>query len=286
MKNFKAEKLLTDIIYFILGAAVYSVAVNTFLYPSGISPGGFTGIATVINFLTTIPVGTLLFVLNAPILILGFIKIGGKFILKTAAIIIIFSVVLDLSAKILPVFKGDNTLSALFGGISMGFGLSLILLRGATTGGVDIIAKLINRKFRHLSVGKIIFISDFAVIILNSLIYKNVESALYSIVAIYVATRVMDLLICGADKGKIIYIITDKPDIICKKITDTVNRGVTKISVKGGYTSQPRTMIMCSVRINEVGPIIDIIKEYDEKAFSVITDATEILGNGFKMYDG
>lgn len=286
MKNFKIDKTATDILYFVSGAAVYSVAINTFLYPAGISPGGFTGIATVINKLTEIPVGMLTFVLNLPILVLGYIKIGGKFILKTGAVTIFFSTLLDITANVLPHFKGDTTLAALFGGISMGFSLSLILLRGATTGGIDIIAKLINRKRRRLSVGKIIFISDFFVIILNSLIYKNIEIGLYSIVTIYVATHIMDLLLCGTDRGKIIYIITDNPDIICKKITDTLSRGVTKISVTGGYTAKERTMIMCSVRIHEVSPVIDIIKEHDANAFSVVTDASEILGNGFKTYNG
>lgn len=205
-----ASKTIVDIIYFVVGAAAYSVAINMFLSPNGISPGGFTGVAAVVNHLTSIPTGTMLFIFNIPVLILGYLKMGGVFIIKTTFVTALTSFSIDISARILPPLKTDTILASLFGGILMGLGLSLILLRGATTGGVDIIAKLVNRKYRHLSVGKIILIADGAVIVLNALVYKNAENALYSVVAIYASTHLMDTLLYGADKGKIIYVVTYK----------------------------------------------------------------------------
>ena len=253
-----------------------------FLSSNGSSPGGFTGVATVGNFLTQIPTGIMLFAFNIPVLILGYVKMGGMFILKTSFVTALVSFTLDISARVLPPLKADGILASLFGGILMGLGLSLILLRGATTGGIDIIAKLINRKYRHLSVGKIILMADGFVIILTAIVYKNAEIALYSVVAIYAGTRVMDVLLYGADRGKIIYIVTSQPDLICREINNTIGRGVTRLSVVGGYTGESRTMLMCTVRVHEAAAAHDVIKEYDKRAFIVVSDAGEIIGEGFK----
>lgn len=279
----KVKKIIVDILYFFTGAIIYSVSVNMFLSPNGISPGGFTGVAAVINYITNIPTGAMLFAFNIPVLILGYIKMGGMFILKTSFVTVLVSLSLDVSAKLLPIIRADGILVSMFGGILMGIGLSLILLRGATTGGVDIIAKFINRKYRHLSVGKIILMADGVVILLNALVYKNAESALYSIVAMYMGTRLMDVLLYGADKGKIIYIITNSPDEICNEINHSVGRGVTKLSVTGAYTGETKIMLMCTVRIHEVAAIHDIVKQCDDHAFMVVSDAGEIIGEGFKM---
>lgn len=281
----KVKKIIVDILYFFTGAIIYSVSVNMFLSPNGISPGGFTGVAAVINHITNIPTGAMLFAFNIPVLILGYIKMGGMFILKTSFVTVLVSLSLDVSAKLLPIIRADGILVSMFGGILMGIGLSLILLRGATTGGVDIIAKFINRKYRHLSVGKIILMADGVVILLNALVYKNAESALYSIVAMYMGTRLMDVLLYGADKGKIIYIITNSPDEICNEINHSVGRGVTKLSVTGGYTGETKIMLMCTVRIHEVAAIHDIVKQCDDHAFMVVSDAGEIIGEGFKGYN-
>lgn len=277
-----ASKIIIDLLYFVVGAVLYAVAVNVFISPNGISPGGFTGIATVVNYLTNVPTGILLFVLNIPVLVMGYLKMGGVFILKTSFVTGLVSFVLDVSVRILPPLKTDGILASLFGGILMGLGLSLVLLRGATTGGMDIIAKLINKKRRHLSVGKIILMADGLVIILTAFVYKNAESALYSVVAIYAATRIMDILLYGADKGKIIYIVTNVPDLICREINHTVGRGVTRLSVVGGYTGENRTMLMCTVRDHEAAAVHDAIRQYDERAFIVVCDAGEIIGEGFR----
>lgn len=281
----RVKKTTVDILYFFAGAIIYSVSVNMFLSPNGISPGGFTGVAAVINHITNIPTGTMLFIFNIPILILGYIKMGGVFILKTSFVTVMVSLSLDISASLLPIVRADGILVSMFGGILMGIGLSLILLRGATTGGIDIIAKFVNRKYRHLSVGKIILMADGIVILLNALVYKNAESALYSIVAMYMGTRLMDVLLYGADKGKIIYIITNSPDEICNEINHSVGRGVTKLSVIGGYTGETKIMLMCTVRVHEVAAIHDLVKQYDDRAFMVVSDAGEIIGEGFKGYN-
>ena len=195
----------------------------------------------------------------------------------------LLSFALNITTSLLPTLKTDGILASMFGGILLGIGMSLILLRGATTGGIDIVAKFINQKYRHFSVGKIILVADGVVIALNAIVYRNVESALYSIIAMYMGTRLMDVLLYGADKGKIVYVITTNPDTICREINNSVSRGVTKIMVAGGYTGESRTMLMCVVRVHEVNTVHNAGKKHDGQAFVVVSDAGEIIGEGFKM---
>ncbi len=286
--NFMKKAFLsiaTDTAYFVIGTLIYSSAVTVFVSANEISPAGFTGIASILNYTIGIPTGLAVLLLNIPVIIIGYIKLGGIFILKTGAVTILLSVWLDISDVIFKPFKTDGILAALFGGILMGVGLSLVMLRGATTGGVDIIAKLVNRRMRHIGVGRIILIIDAVVIVLAAVVYKNIESALYSIVAVSVSSRVIDTLIYGADKGKIVYIITGEPDLIATDVAQLLHRGVTRLSVKGGYTGEERTMLMCAVRRHEVSQIYDIVREYDAKAFIVVGEAGEIIGEGFKMHN-
>ena len=164
----------------------------------------------------------------------------------------------------------------------MGLGISLIILRGATTGGIDIIAKIVTRKMRHLTVGRIILIFDAFVIALATVIYRNLESALYSIVSIYVTSVIMDMMLYGGDKGKILYIVSNFSNEICSDINNLVGRGVTLIPVKGGYTGADKTMLFCTVRRHQISEIYEIVDKYDKNAFITVSDAGEIIGEGFK----
>ena len=259
----------TDLLLFIAGGIIYSVAVLLFLSANEISPGGLTGIATVLNYLFMLPIGTMMFLLNIPILIIGFIKLGGIFILKTTVSTVIISIILDIVEAFLPAVTIDPILAAVFGGLLMGFGISIFMLRGATTGGVDIIAKLINLRFPHLTVGRLMLLFD-------------IESALYSVIALYASSRVIDMMLYGADKGKIIYIITEKSAEMSREIMSLVKRGITVIGVTGAYTGRRLNMLMCTVRRNEVSAVCRFVRENDRNAFIVIAEAGEILGEGFK----
>ena len=278
----KVKTFLFDLFFYILGSVIYSVGVIGFLSANEISPGGVTGIATVLNYLFSLPIGTMVFVINIPLLTLGFLKFGKGFILKTAIATFCSSLSLDIFEKLLPSLKVDLILASVFGGSLMGLGISIIMLRGSTTGGVDIVAKLINLRYPHLSVGRLMLITDAFVVTLAALIYKNVESALYSIVGLYASSKIMDLMLYGADKGKIVYIISPKTQDIVSQILTVVKRGVTIIDVKGGYMGEKRQMIMCTVRRNEVNAVYKNARKCDENAFIVVAEAGEIFGEGFK----
>ena len=282
MKRKQLFSFLVDLLFYIAGGMIYSVAVLLFLTENEISPGGLTGIATILNYLFSLPIGTVVFILNIPLLAAGFIKFGGIFIAKTAVATAVMSLTLDISGLFMPKMKIDPILAALFGGLLMGLGISLFMLRGATTGGTDIIAKLINRKFPHLTVGRLMVAADAAVVGLSALVYKNMESALYAVIAIYASSRVMDLILYGADRGKIIYVITDNAKELSDSIMSLINRGVTLLDVTGAYTGTKRQMLMCTVRRHEVAAVCRLATSCDKNAFIIVGEAGEVLGEGFK----
>lgn len=280
--RYRVTEIISDLLFFTAGGVIYAAAVLVFLSANKISPGGVTGIASVLNFLTGFPIGTAVFLLNVPLLLLGFFKLGGIFIVKTTIGTFIMSAALDIGGAVFPYFKLDIMLSAIFGGLLMGLGQSLFMLRGATTGGSDIVAVLINRKFPHMTVGRLILLADAAVVALSAAVYKNLESGLYSVVTLYAASKIIDIVIYGADRGKIVYAITGKPNKMSGEIMSLVGRGITVIDAKGAYTGAEKKMLMCTVRPNEVSAVCKIIRENDSEAFTVISDAGEVLGEGFK----
>lgn len=283
MKKDRIRNGILDLLAYAAGCAIYAVAVAMFITPNRISPGGVTGVATTMQFLWGAPVGLVVFLLNVPILILGFVKFGGRFIAKTAVATIILSISLDIAEWLVPPYETDGILAALFGGLLMGTGMSMVLLRGATTGGVDILAKYLNSKFRHLSVGRFILMMDGAVIAFAVLAYRNLESALYSVVTIYVSSMVIDQLLYGSDSGKLIFVITKEADTLSDAIFSQLGRGVTRMQVVGGYTRTERTMLLCAVRRHEAAKIHAIVRKLDPQAFLIVSDVGEIIGEGFKV---
>lgn len=274
--------LALDVLFWMAGALIYATAVTLFIEPNDISPGGFTGIATVLHRLIGISSGTILFFLNIPLIIVQYKKFGGGFIVKTAAATFFVSFFLNITEAVLPPIKIEGILAAVFGGILSGFGLSLVFLRGATTGGVDVIAKMINQKHPHISMGRIILFSDFLVVGFSTLVYGNIESALYSLITIYSTSRVIDIVLYGSDKGKMVLAITEKSQEISKLILKDLSRGVTLLKATGAYTKRDKSVLLCAVRIHEVGKLHKIILQQDPNAFILVTDVGEIIGEGFK----
>jgi len=187
-----AARLIVDFFCWLLGCAIYSVSLNMFIAPNRIAPGGVTGVATLLNYVFHTPIGVMILVLNVPLFILGWRYIGLKFILRTAAVTVMLSVVVDATAPFIAPYHGDRLLAALIGGVLGGAGLSIVFVRGATTGGTDIAARLLRKKKPHMSMGRVILMIDALLISAAMLVYRSVESGLYSVVFIFVSTRVID----------------------------------------------------------------------------------------------
>lgn len=280
--GFKYQKQLIDYACFVLGSAFYAFGFCFFIEPNNISPGGVTGIAAILNYIFGLPTGLMLFVLNIPLLILGFKKIGGSFIVKTLFVTLVTSLFIDSFAYFMPSFYGDRLLASLFGGVLSGLGLATVMLRGATTGGVDILAKVIRLKYPYLSMGRLVLILDGFVILLATICYGDIETALFTVVSIFVSSKVMDTILYGVDKGRLIFIVTTKGKEMTSALFDNIGRGTTVVSALGGYNRQQKEMLLCAVRQQEVNRAVNTIKKTDPEAFTIVTLTGGIFGFGFE----
>ena len=279
VKSYTADLLIT-----ILGAALYALSVDCFTAPNDIAPGGVTGLATLLNSLIHTPIGAVSLLLNAPLFIWGALESGKRFIVRTVIAVVIVSLMIDGFALFGLVYTGDRMIAAIFGGILSGLGLGLILLRGGSTGGTDIIARNLHRRFPYLSVGRIVFLSDAVVIILSAVVYSSIENALYAVITIFVSTKLIDTVIIGfsRDNGKLMLIVTSHPLLVRDRITIREDRGVTLLNAQGGYSHLPLGVIMCAVRSHDVYRIKNAVLSVDDNAFIVIMTAGTIAGNGFQ----
>ena len=278
--QYSPKEILIDTLVFIIASSAFSVGINCFLANNNILNGGLTGIATILNYLFDFPIGMGIFLMNVPLLLIAFKKLGVMFVFRTFWVIAISSVTIDLGA-FLPVYKNDLLLSSIFGGVLSGFSLGIIFMRNATTGGVDIIAKLIKLKYPHITIGKSIFILDAIVIITGGIIYNNIESMLYAAVTVFVSAQVLDYIIYGFSRGATIMIISEKSDEIRHLIINDLNRGVTILKGQGGYSGAERNILLCACFDNQTQKLIKKIKSADENAFFIVTQSKQILGEGF-----
>ena len=237
-----------------------------------------------LNYLFNVPIGMVILVMNLPIFIWGFFEVGYRFILKTIVATILSSVIIDLTVDILPKYQGDMLLTTVFGGLLSGFGLALIFVRGGTTGGTDLMANLISRRVRHLSLGRLILIIDMVIVVISAFVYKNFESPLYATIVIFITSKVIDTVLYGTDigSGKMIFIISQKNEEIAQRIMDDIGRGVTELRSRGAYTKKEGEVLLCAVNRQEVYKVYDIIHSIDPDAFTIVGEAGEISGEGFK----
>ena len=276
------KRSIIDYLFFLAGSALYAFGFAFFIDPNYFSPGGLTGIAAIINYLLYLPTGAVLFCLNIPLLILGFKKMGSNFVIKTLFVTAVTSVLIDLFAAVLPDFKGERLLAAIFGGALSGFGLSLVMLRGATTGGIDIIAVILKQKFPYLGIGRLVLILDSIVITLAAVCYREIESALFAVVAIFISGNLLDAMLYGSDKGRLVFIVTNKGREVAKAIFNEINRGVTILPSYGAYENKNNQTLICALKVNEVDNAIKTVSQADPNAFTVVTVTGGIFGRGFK----
>ena len=278
--QYSAKDFLIDTAVFVSASALFSFGINCFMAKNNILNGGLTGIATILNYLYEIPIGTSIFIMNIPLLIIALKKLGILFVLRTFWVIGISSVIINMGT-VLPVYENDLLISSIFGGVLSGLSLGMIFLRNATTGGVDIIARLIKLKFPHITLGKSIFLLDAIVVIAGGFVYGNFESLLYAAVTIFVSALVLDYVVFGMSRGAMIMIFSEKSDEIRHIIINDLQRGVTVLKGQGGYSGNDNKVLLCACYDNQIQKIIKKIKSADENAFFIITQAKQIIGEGF-----
>ncbi len=272
------DERISAYVQIVFGCFVCALAYPAFLVPNTIAPGGITGVATIINHFWGLPVGITSLVLNVPLFIMGYRFMGRVFAFRSLIATILFSLLIDF----LPVgpFTDNALLGSLFGGVLLGGGLGFIIRGGATSGGSDMLARMVHSRFPHISVGAFLMIIDFMVVLTVGVVIE-LEYALYAFISIYASSRLIDVVIEGFQKQKACYIITQAHQAIKQDLMDKLDRGVTVLKAEGGYSGEERPILLCVASAQEVGQIKSIVRQSDESAFVFITDAFEVLGEGF-----
>ena len=278
-----AREIAHSYLQILLGCVIGAAAYPAFLIPNSIAPGGLTGIATILNHLLGTPVGLVSLLLNIPLFIIGYRSMGKVFAFRSLIATFLFSVLIDL-LPIRPV-SNDPLLGTLFGGVVLGAGLGLILRGGATTGGTDMVARMVHRRFTFISVGMFLFALD-CLVVLGAAAAIGTEQALYAFINIYACSKVIDAVMMGFSGNKACFIMTSRWEEITKRLMDEVGRGVTHLEAKGAYTGIQQPVVLCVVARQEIMSVKRIVEEEDEKAFMFISEAHEALGEGFSRLDG
>ena len=276
------KELLSAYGQIVLGCVIGAAAYPAFLVPNRIAPGGLTGMAIILNHLFGLPIGTTSLLMNIPLFLMGYKAMGGIFAFRSLLATLLFSALIDLLP--LPVISNDPLLGTLFGGAVLGIGLGLILRGGATTGGTDMIARMVHRRFPFITVGAFLFALDFAVVLAAGLLIGSPE-ALYAMINIFVTAKVIDAVMIGFTGNKACFIISEAWGPVSQRIMKDVGRGATYLTARGAYSGEERPVVLCVASRQEISAIKQIVREEDKKAFLFITDAHEALGEGFTRPD-
>ena len=280
-RKLKFKQNIYEMFMLIAGCFVMACGTSFFLLPNQLSSGGFTGIATIFYFLFNLPIGTTMFILNIPLFILGYVRLGKSFIIKSLFGTVFLSIFLNLLSTA-PIIIQDKFLASIYGGIVVGVGMSFVLKSKSSTGGTDLLIYIIRSFKPHFQTSSLIVIIDVVIVGLNVFFLKNIEIGLYSAIAIYLMGKMIDIVFEGINFTKMIFIISNKYQKIAKEVEEKVSRGSTGVYTKGMYTNEDRMMLMCVGNRNEIARIKEIALGIDKKAFVIITNAREIVGKGFK----
>jgi uncharacterized membrane-anchored protein YitT (DUF2179 family) len=264
----------------LLGTAVIAAAFNMFLIPNRIAAGGISGLGVILFFLMGIPVGLTIFLLNLPLFVLGARFFGFRFVVRGLFGAIALSILVELLSP-LPVVTNDLLLASIFGGILMGVGVALIFRARGSTGGTVLAAQLLTKLF-GFSIGQSLLGADFLVVALAAVVF-NLELGMYALISLFVTSRVIDLVQEGIRSSKAALIISQKSDEIAQKILYELKRGATIFVGKGAYTRSQRDMVLTVVTQSEVPRLKAMVHEVDDKAFVIVGNANEVLGEGFKL---
>lgn len=275
-------KFLKNFIYNVAGAFLVAVGIYSFSEKINVAPGGVSGIAIMVKYLTGLPIGGVSLFINIPLLIIAYKFMGRQFTVKTVYAILIYTIVIDsVVTPFFPQYEGDRMLGAIFGGVLIGAGLGLVFTRGASTGGTDIIGYLVEKKYPHIPIGKALLLVDCGILAVSVFVFKNIESALYGVVMLYAQSMVINRLVYGAEKGRNLFIISSKSKKIAQRILEERDRGATFINGHGAYSMKPTNILMCVVRVWEYHYIKEIVYQEDPSAFVIATEAEHIIGEGF-----
>ncbi len=273
-------KALPEYMIITLGCVVMGLGYVLFLIPNKIAAGGLSGVGIVLFHLFGFPVGISVLIMNIPLFLISWRSLGASFGVKTLYATVVLSLAIDLSS-FLPALTDDLFLATLFGGSIVGVGLGLIFRKDATTGGTDLLARIVHRLIPYVSVAQLLLLVDAVVVVLAAFVFRQYNLALYASVSIFITARVIDYTVVGVDYTKTAYVISRQSSRISARILEELNRGVTELKGRGMYTGLDRPVLMCVLKSRDVPHMKRIVQEEDPEAFMFISDAREVLGEGF-----
>lgn len=282
MNKTKTREIMIDILVEIFGSILIAIALYNFALEAKFPMTGFSGISMILYRLFNLPIGFTTIILNIPVAALCYKLLGKGFFFKSVRCMIISSIFIDYIAPLFPVYQGDRLLAALCTGVIGGIGYSIIYMRNSSTGGSDFIIMAVKALQPHLSLGRIAFLSDVAIILTGGIIFNDMDGIIYGMIINYIFALAVDKVMYGINAGKLTLIVTDKGPEIAVAIDETCGRGATIIKAKGGYQQDPRDVVMCACSTKEMHLVEQAVKKVDHNAFTVIMESNEVLGEGFK----
>lgn len=265
----------------VLGTAINAVGFSFITYPNSIVAGGVTGIAQIINHFTALPVGMVSIAMNIPLFLVAWRMFGLRFLLLSLLGMVSSSVFIDLFNMLGLCLTDDLLLAAVFGGLVKGFGLGLVYKTGGTTGGADIGARMLRRRYPYINFGTLSLSLDAAVVLCYALSIGKLDAAMYTVITMFASSRVVNLVLYGAMNSSVCYIITIKPREIAEAVSESLHRGATLLKAEGAYTGEERFVVLCVIRRREIAEVKKIITRIDSRSFVIVTSSHEIFGKNF-----
>ena len=283
MKN-KVWSVALVILKTAIGCALFAIGFDLFLLPGGMNAGGLSGVAMIFVHLTDLgTVGIVSALLNIPLFILAGVKIGKKFFFGSLLGMMFSSAFIDLFAAV-PVPAVEPLIGAIYGGVICGIGLGFVFAAGVSTGGSDIIVRLLKLRYRHVPIGIISMSFDAVVAILTGIVFQNVNSTLYTGIAIYISGKIIDAVVYSFDYSKVALIITKDYEQVAQKISDQLGRGATYLHGEGTYSRKQTKVVLAAVKKQQIAELKELVVEIDPDAFIILQEAHQVLGDGFIRY--
>ena len=277
----KAVRLFKKLVIILAGTFIYAAGIGLFLDPNELAPGGVVGLSVILSHSVGVETGTWYFLLNIPIVILGWWKFGGKFISYSFLAVAFNSIFTNIFGHFSAIT--DNLfLASIAGSILVGTGIGLVLRTGATTGGMDIVIKVLRKKYPAIKTSTFFITFDIIIVAIAGFVFKDFNLAMYAFITVALQGRVMDFILYGSDEARLIYIVSDQTEEMLPRILEELEIGATVLTGKGGYSKKEREIIMCVIKKRGTPKLEEIVKEVDGKAFMIITSANEIYGEGYK----
>ncbi len=277
----RAAKKAKNYVILTAAAVIYAIAISLFLDPNNIAPGGVTGISILVNRFTAIPTGTMNLLINIPIVLLGLWKFGWRFICSTMYVLALITVFINALASY-GAMTDDLLIAAVIGGALIGAALALVFMAGATTGGIDIIVKVVRAKRKHIKTNILFLLFDSMVILASWIVFRDLTVAFYAGIAVVTDSVVMDKILYGSDEAKLTYIVSAKPAQMKQRLFDELDTTATVITARGAYTNAPKELLMIVTRKQIYPKLEEIVKDEDPTAFMIVSSASEIFGEGYK----